>query len=238
MLKRIAEEINVVFGRDPAVRSRLEVVFCYPGFHAMLFYRLAHWLWKSDMKFLGRLVSHIGRFVSGIEIHPGATIGRRFFIDHGMGVVIGETASIGNDVTLYHGVTLGGVSPVDEERGSLRHPQLGNHVVVGAGAQLLGPITVGDHARIGSNAVVVKDVPEGAIMVGVPAHAVQPKVAVEDDKQHFDAYGTHAGDEDADPVTETLTTLSRQVELLQQRLQELESRDAAGAATAKKWEAN
>lgn len=236
MFKSIAEEINVVFERDPAVRSRLEVIFCYPGFHAMLFHRAAHWLWKSGFAFLGRFISQFGRFITGIEIHPGATIGRRFFIDHGMGVVIGETAKIGDGVTLYHGVTLGGVSPVDEKRGSLRHPQLGDHIVVGAGAQLLGPIKVGDHARIGSNAVVVKDVPEGAIMVGVPAHAIQPKPAIVEEKEHFDAYGTHAGEEDADPVTEVIGAMTRQIEALQRRIDELESRDGAGAETAKKWE--
>ncbi len=237
MFKRLEEEIKIVFDRDPAVRSRLEVILCYPGFHAMLFYRVANWLWKREFFFLGRFISQLGRFISGIEIHPGATIGRRFFIDHGMGVVIGETATVGDDVTLYQGVTLGGVSPTDEEHGSLRHPQLGNNIVVGAGAQLLGSISVGDHARIGSNAVVVRDVPEGAVMVGVPAHAIQHKPSsTEEEKEHFDAYGTPVGDEDADPVLETIQSLTQQLETMQKRIDELEARDDDGADTAKRWE--
>ena len=167
MFKRIREDIGCVFGRDPAVRSKIEVFFCYPGFHALLFYHVAHLLWESGFCLLGRFVSHVGRMVTGIEIHPGARIGRRFFIDHGMGVVIGETSVIGDDVTLYHQVTLGGVtwSP------GKRHPTVGDGVVVGAGAQVLGPITVGRDARIGANAVVLKDVPPGATMVGIPARA-------------------------------------------------------------------
>ena len=152
MFKRIWEDIGCVFGRDPAVRSRIEVFFCYPGFHALLFYHVSHWLWQSGFRLLGRFVSHVGRIVTGFEIHPGARIGRRLFIDHGMGVVIGETSVIGDDVTLYHQVTLGGVtwSP------GKRHPTVGDGVVVGAGAQVLGPITVGRDARIGANAVVLK----------------------------------------------------------------------------------
>ena len=161
MFKRIKEDLDCVFGRDPAVRSRPEIIFCYPGFHALVFYRLANWLWSKRIFLLARFVSHIGRVLTGIEIHPGATIGRRFFIDHGMGVVIGETAIIGDDVTLYHGVTLGGVTWAPGKR----HPTLQNEVVVGAGAQVLGPITVGRGARIGANAVVLKDVPDGATMV-------------------------------------------------------------------------
>ena len=157
MFARLKEEIGVVFDRDPAARNTWEVITCYPGFHAMLFHRLAHWLWGVGLNWLARLVSHGSRWLTGIEIHPGATIGRRFFIDHGMGVVIGETAEIGDDCTLYHGVTLGGTS---WNKGK-RHPTLGKGVVVGAGAKILGPITIGDGARIGSNAVVVKDVPAG-----------------------------------------------------------------------------
>lgn len=171
MFSRLQEDIAVVFERDPAARSKWEVLTCYPGLHALLFHRLAHRLWLSGFKWLGRFVSHIGRWLTGIEIHPGATIGRRLFIDHGMGVVIGETAEIGDDCTLYHGVTLGGVS---WNKGK-RHPTLGNNVIVGAGAKILGPITVGDGAKIGSNAVVVKDVPPGATAIGIPARLVDAK---------------------------------------------------------------
>ena len=169
MFDRLQEEIAVVFERDPAARSRWEVVTCYPGFHALLFHRLAHRLWHLELKWLARFVSHLARWLTGIEIHPGATIGRRFFIDHGMGVVIGETAQIGDDCTLYHGVTLGGTS---WNKGK-RHPTLDNGVVVGAGAKILGPIRVGAGAKVGSNAVVVKDVPAGATAIGIPARIVE-----------------------------------------------------------------
>jgi serine O-acetyltransferase len=165
MFDRASEEIKVIFDRDPAARSTWEVITCYPGFHALLLHRFAHRLWRWNLKWLGRFLSHIARWLTGIEIHPGATIGRRFFIDHGMGVVIGETAMIGDDCTLYHGVTLGGTS---WNKGK-RHPTLADGVVVGAGAKILGPITVGRGAKIGSNAVVVKDVPDGATAVGIPA---------------------------------------------------------------------
>lgn len=169
MFSRIREEIAVVFDRDPAARNTWEVITCYPGFHAMLFHRPAHWLWMAGFKWLARWVSNVARWLTGIEIHPGATIGRRFFIDHGMGVVIGETAEIGDDCTLYHGVTLGGTS---WEKGK-RHPTLGNGVVVGAGAKILGPIVIGDGARVGSNAVVVKAVPPGATAIGIPARIAE-----------------------------------------------------------------
>jgi len=168
MFARLKEEIAVVFERDPAARNTWEILTCYPGFHALLFHRLAHWLWETGLKWLARFTSHFGRWLTGIEIHPGAKIGRRFFIDHGMGVVIGETAEIGDDCTLYHGVTLGGTS---WNKGK-RHPTLGNGVVIGAGAKILGPITIGAGARIGSNAVVVKEVPPGATAIGIPAHVV------------------------------------------------------------------
>lgn len=169
MFPRLKEDIAVVFERDPAARNTWEVITCYPGLHATLIHRLAHWFWQAEFKWLGRLISHIGRWLTGIEIHPGATIGQRFFIDHGMGVVIGETAEIGDDCTLYHGVTLGGTS---WNKGK-RHPTLGKGVVVGAGAKILGPLTVGDGARVGSNAVVVKDVPSGATVIGIPARVVE-----------------------------------------------------------------
>ena len=165
LFSQLKEDIAVVFDRDPAARSTFEVVTTYPGFHAMVIHRLANKLWRMGLKWLARLVSYIGRWLTGIEIHPGATIGRRVFIDHGMGVVVGETAEIGDDCTLYHGVTLGGTS---WNKGK-RHPTLKPGVVVGAGAKILGPITIGANARIGSNAVVVKDVPDDATAVGIPA---------------------------------------------------------------------
>jgi serine O-acetyltransferase len=169
MFKKIREDIGSVFSRDPAARNAWEVLTCYPGLHALLFHRLAHGLWIRGIKWPARFVSQVSRFLTGIEIHPGATIGRRFFIDHGMGVVIGETAQIGDDCTLYHGVTLGGTS---WSKGK-RHPTLEDGVVVGAGAKILGPILIGKGAKIGSNAVVVKDVPAGATAVGIPARTVQ-----------------------------------------------------------------
>lgn len=164
MFKTLREDLQAVFDRDPAARSTLEVLAAYPGLHAIWFYRVSHKLWRHGWKLLARWMSHLGRFLTGIEIHPGARIGPGFFIDHGMGVVIGETAEIGRNVTLYHGVTLGGVS---WEKGK-RHPTIGDCVVVGAGAKVLGPIVIGDHTRIGANSVVVKDTPPESVVVGVP----------------------------------------------------------------------
>ena len=171
-------DIRAVFDRDPAARTTLEVVLTYPGLHALWGYRLAHWLWTHDFKFPGRVVSQLVRGLTGIEIHPGAIIGQGFFIDHGMGVVIGETAEIGHNVTLYHGVTLGGVSL---EKGK-RHPTLGDNVVVGAGAKILGAITIGDSSRIGANAVVVKNVPANSVVVGVPGQVVMRSQPTSDEQ--------------------------------------------------------
>ena len=170
MLTELRENIDCILDRDPAARSRLEILTCYPGLHAIMVHRLAHRLWKAGWHWLARFISHLGRMLTGIEIHPGAQIGRRVFIDHGFGVVIGETAEIGDDCTIYQGVTLGGTRLY---KGAKRHPTLGKGVVVGAGAQVLGGFTVGDHARIGSNAVVVKPVPAGATAVGNPARIVE-----------------------------------------------------------------
>jgi len=170
MFSRLREDIACVFERDPAARSTWEVLTCYPGFHALTLHRFSHWLWGHRLRWLARLFSHFTRFISGIEIHPGATIGKRVFIDHGMGVVIGETAVIMEGCTLYHGVTLGGTS---WNKGK-RHPTLEPGVVIGAGAKVLGPITVGAGAKIGSNAVVVREVPPGATAVGIPARIVEP----------------------------------------------------------------
>lgn len=173
MLGQLKEDLNSIFARDPAARNLFEVLTTYPGVHALIFHRASHALWQRGFKWPARMLSHLGRFLTGIEIHPGATIGRRFFIDHGMGVVIGETAEIGDDCTLYHGVTLGGTS---WNKGK-RHPTLGNGVVIGAGAKVLGPIRVGHNARVGSNAVVVKDVPDEATVVGIPAREASSKTA-------------------------------------------------------------
>ncbi|MFW0776753.1 MAG: serine O-acetyltransferase [Rickettsiales bacterium] len=230
MFKKIVNEIDSVFARDPAARSRLEVFLCYPGLHAILLYRFSNWLWKLGLKLPGRFVSMVARFVTGIEIHPGATIGQRFFIDHGMGVVIGETATIGDDVTLYHDVTLGGTSL---EKG-VRHPQVGNNVIIGAGAQLLGPINVGDNARIGSNAVVVKDVEPGATMVGVPAHAFGEK-SKSKAKKKFEAYAA-SEEADADPVFKIIYGLQEEVDILKRRVTELEAEDPSLLGSANKWE--
>ncbi|HET9113824.1 MAG TPA: serine O-acetyltransferase [Burkholderiales bacterium] len=191
MFKRLREDIAVVFDRDPAARSTFEVLTTYPGIHAILLHRVAAWLWRNGLKWLARFVAFFGRWATGIEIHPGARIGRRVFIDHGMGVVIGETAEVGDDCTLYHQVTLGGTSWNEGKR----HPTLGKGVVVGAGAKILGPLLIGDGARIGSNAVVVKDVPANATAVGIPArvlsdaHAATP-TAVK--KLGFTAYAISA----------------------------------------------
>jgi serine O-acetyltransferase len=169
MLKTIRRDIQSVFERDPAARSMLEVLLCYPGLYAVWGYRVAHWLWMHHLKLLGRCVSQITRWFTGIEIHPGATIGSGLFIDHGMGVVIGETAAVGRDVTLYHAVTLGGTSLAKGKR----HPTLGDRVVIGAGAKILGAITIGDDSRIGANAVVVKSAPPNSVVVGVPGQIIQ-----------------------------------------------------------------
>jgi len=169
MFDRLRDDIASVFERDPAARTTWEVLTCYPGLHALYIHKLARWFWLHGLRWLGRATSHFGRLLTGIEIHPGAQIGRRVFIDHGMGVVIGETAEIGDDVTLYHEVTLGGTSWAKGKR----HPTLGKGVVIGAGAKVLGPITVGEGAKIGSNAVVVKDVPPNATVVGVPGRVLE-----------------------------------------------------------------
>ena len=176
MFRQIREDVHAVFERDPAARSIPEILFCYPGFHAVLVHRLAHWFWVRRLYFLGRFASHIGRALTGIEIHPGATIGKAFFIDHGMGVVIGETSEIGDNVTLYHGVTLGGTT----WRKGKRHPTIGNNVVVGAGAKVLGPVKIGDNTRIGANSVVISEIPSNSVVVGIPGKVV---FRVEGDKR-------------------------------------------------------
>jgi serine O-acetyltransferase len=216
MFSRIREDIQCVFERDPAARSVWEVLTCYPGFHALQFHRISHALWTMGLRWLARFVSHWMRFFTGIEIHPGATIGRRVFIDHGMGVVIGETAEIGDDCTLYHGVTLGGVS----WKQGKRHPTLGRNVVVGAGAKILGPFTVGENAKIGSNSVVVKAVPAGATVVGIPARIVEHASAGgEAARMAFDAYAVSADLDD--PLNKVLATLGSRTEDFDGRLAEI-----------------
>jgi serine O-acetyltransferase len=216
--KNLREEIATVLKHDPAARSGLEVVLCYPGFHALLYYRLAHWLWEHGWLVLGRFVSHVGRVLTGIEIHPGATIGRRLFIDHGMGVVIGETTEIGDDVTLYQGVTLGGTSL---HRGK-RHPTLEDGVIVGAGAKVLGSFTVGRQARIGANAVVLTAVEPGATMVGIPARKQgEDRPAPQQQPPQFLPYGTPC-DETPDPVACALQVLQAEVAALRARLDDAE----------------
>jgi serine O-acetyltransferase len=213
MFSRIREDIQCVFERDPAARSVWEVLTCYPGFHALQMHRMWHACWSAGLRWIARFGSHFTRFMTGIEIHPGATIGRRVFIDHGMGVVIGETAEIGDDCTLYHGVTLGGVS---WNKGK-RHPTLGKGVVVGAGAKILGPFIVGDGAKVGSNSVVVKAVPAGATVVGIPARLVESGGDAR--RMAFDAYAVSA-DQD-DPLNKALLALGSRTEDLDERLAEI-----------------
>ncbi len=223
IFKQFAEDIDAILARDPAARSRLEVVLCYPGFHAVVFHRMANAAWRSDWKLVGRFISHISRWLTGIEIHPAAQIGRRLFIDHGMAVVIGETSEVGDDVTIYQGTVLGGVSLEQHKR----HPTLGNGVIVGAGAKILGPVVVGDGARIGSNAVVLKDVMPGATMVGVPARPVvrAPVRPVKADRSDFCAYGQ---DPDLpDPVARALDGLCSDLATLRARVAELEAQLAS-----------
>ncbi|WP_313463167.1 serine O-acetyltransferase [Pseudomonas nitroreducens] len=220
MFERVREDIQSVFHRDPAARNAFEVLTCYPGLHAVWLHRLAHGLWTSGWKWLARMVSNFGRWMTGIEIHPGAKIGRRFFIDHGLGIVIGETAEIGDDVTIYQGVTLGGTS---WNKGK-RHPTLADGVVVGAGAKVLGPFTVGAGAKVGSNAVVTKEVPPGATVVGIPG-----RIIVKDDadqaakrqamaeKLGFDAYGV--SQDMPDPVARAIGRLLDHLQAVDGRLE-------------------
>src|SRR5713226_6405837 len=229
MFARIREDIACTFERDPAARSTWEVITCYPGFHALLIHRFANWLWRMRMRWLARFASHLSRFLTGIEIHPGARIGRRVFIDHGMGVVIGETAELGDDCTLYHGVTLGGTT---WNKGK-RHPTLKHGVVIGAGAKVLGPIVIGEGAKIGSNAVVVKDVPAGATALGIPARVIldeQDKTREEKAaKLGFSAYAVTAKAED-DPLAKAVQGLldqsvemDKRIELILKQIEELQA---------------
>ncbi|MFO7954311.1 serine O-acetyltransferase [Thioalkalivibrio sp.] len=220
MFDRMREDIRCVFDRDPAARNAFEVLTAYPGLHALWYHRIAHWFWAHRLRWLARVIGNFSRWVTGIEIHPGATIGRRFFIDHGMGVVIGETAEVGDDCTIYHQVTLGGTT----WEGGKRHPTLGNEVVIGAGAKLLGPIHVGNHARIGSNAVVLKDVPADATAVGIPARVIGPRREPDPgfqqmaDRMGFDAYGLSR--DMPDPVANAIHRIVQRVHDLDERMEQ------------------
>jgi len=225
LFSRLRGDIACILDRDPAARSKWEVLTCYPGLHAIWIHRLAHWLWTHGLRWLGRFASHLGRFVTGIEIHPGAKIGSCVFIDHGMGVVIGETAEVGDGCTIYQGVTLGGTTLY---RGTKRHPTLGAGVVVDAGAKILCGFTVGDGARIGSNAVVVKEVPPGATVTGIPGRIVEAAEARE--AARFEAYAVVQ--EQTDPYAKAIQQLvehseelARSLRALQQKMAEME-RDA------------
>lgn len=233
--KRLKEDIDAFRARDPAARSTAEIVLCYPGFHALLFHGLAHVLWRHGWRLSARVLSHLGKMLTAIEIHPGAEIGRRLVIDHGTGTVIGETAVIGDDVTLYQGVTLGGISPsVDSHAqvGRKRHPTVRDGAIIGSGAAVLGPIIVGAGARVGANSVVTRDVPAGATVVGVPARAVEPKAGDGAKTGEFVAYGTPA-DGCPDPVLQTVEALRGQIGDLVRRVGELEDRLARTEAPAR-----
>ena len=215
MFKTLKEEIDSIIKRDPAAKSRLEVLLCYQGLHAIIFYRLANFLWHKNFLLLAKIISSFARCLTGIEIHPAARLGKRIFIDHGFGLVIGETADVADDVTLYHDVTLGGTSTINKD-GSLnkgkRHPTLESGVIIGAGAQILGPITVGKDARVGSNAVVLKDVPANVTVVGIPA-----KVAGSADHS-FAAYATSNDGNILDPVTKLLDKMQKEIDDLKKQI--------------------
>jgi len=226
MFNRLFQEIDSYVARDPALRSRWDVILSYPGFHALTCYRFSSWLWRRKLFTLGRFVSHLGRILSGIEIHPGAKIGERLFIDHGMGVVIGETAEIGDDVTIYQGVSLGGTSLAKGKR----HPTLEDGVIVGSGAQILGPFTVGAGARVGANAVVLDAVPPGVTVVGIPATIAQrskPASQPED----FAAYAV--GEEISDPLAKSIAQMQEDLETLRARVEELEAEQNAATNAAR-----
>ena len=229
-MRRFIDELRSIRARDPAAGGLVSVFFLTPSVYVMLAYRLAHWLWGWRLRFVARAVMLLARIVTGIEIHPAATIGKRFFIDHGMGVVIGETAEIGDDVTFYHGVTLGGLLPSvdsDGQRCQKRHPSIGNHVIIGAGAQVLGAILVDDCARIGANSVVVKDVPRGATVTGIPARPVSTKRPTDETK--FQPYGTPA-DLSSDARDRAIKGLLNEVEILHSKIKAMEESRETGVS--------
>ena len=229
MFARLNRDLNAIMDRDPAASSRLAAVFLYPSFQVMFAYRLAHPLWRAGFKFISRFIMQFARMITNIEIHPGATIGSGFFVDHGAGVVIGETAIIGRDVTLYQGVTLGGVLPAvdaNSQRSVKRHPTIGDNVIIGSGAQVLGNITVNAWARVGGNSVVTRDVPEGATVVGVPARQVTVKAVSSKVDDRFQAYAV-ANPGEVDPRERTISALVDEVQSLRARLNDMEDRMVA-----------
>jgi serine O-acetyltransferase len=213
-LGKFREDLSVVFQRDPAARNYFEILTTYPGVHALLLHRLAHFLWSIKLKLIARIFSHLARILTGIEIHPGAQIGRRFFIDHGMGIVIGETAIIGDDCTLYHGVTLGGTT---WKKGK-RHPTLKNNVVIGAGAKVLGPITLGNNSKVGSNAVVVTDIPNDSTAVGIPAKIIESGEKL----KKFSAYAVEKNSQD--PVLQSIDEILKTLEKQQKEIKALKKK--------------
>ena len=233
MFGTLKEDIQVVFERDPAARSAMETLIACPGLHAILLHRLNHWLWTKKLYLIARFSAHVARFLTGVEIHPGATMGRRLFIDHGMGIVIGETSEIGDDCSIYHGVTLGGTT---WQKGK-RHPTLKNGVIIGAGAKVLGPVTLGVNSRVGSNAVVIKDVPDYATVVGIPGHVITKKSKTEEDTKEaqreamakkigFDAYG---GSKDMpDPIQNALDAVLDHMHKVDKEIEELKKRPDKG----------
>jgi serine O-acetyltransferase len=219
-IKKFLKEIDTIIERDPAAESRLGVMFLYPSFHVMIFYKTANILWRYNLRFIARLIMQIGRMLTGIEIHPAAKIGCNFFMDHGLGIVIGETAEIGEDVTIYQGVTLGGVMPSIEsesQRNQKRHPTIGNNVIIGSGAQILGPIKIGDYARIGANSVVSKDVPSNVTVAGVPAREFSKSSKL----AKFKAYAVSTNE--IDPREKILNLLIEKVKILEKKIKSLEN---------------
>jgi len=214
---RIIEDVRSVFARDPAARNIFEVITCYSGVQAVIFYRLTHFLWRYKLRWLARFISTLARWITGIEIHPGAVIGRRFFIDHGMGVVIGETAIIGDDCMLYHGVTLGGTT-WDKVK---RHPTLKNGVVIGAGAKILGPITLGNNVRVGSNSVVVRSIDDNETVVGIPGRIVRQKT---EDGDSFDSYAAKASGISNDPTLQAVNSLIDRLSEMEKKLEKVSTK--------------
>ena len=234
MFTNLRRDLNAILERDPAASNKIAVVFLYPSFQVMLAYRLSHHIWNFGFRFIARLIMQMARILTGIEIHPAAKIGAGFFVDHGMGTVIGETAEIGCDVTLYHDVTLGGVMPAvdsDKQRASKRHPTLGDYVIVGAGAQILGPITVHRCARVGGNSVVTKDVPEGATVVGVPARQMTKTAVPSPATANFSPYAM-PDDRESDPRERTISALVDEVQSQRARLDALEDQLASTAVSS------
>ena len=217
--KIILNDLNAILARDPATNSKIEAIFCSSGFHSICFYRLSHALWQKKWHLCARILSQLGRFLTGIEIHPAAKIGKGFMIDHGMGVVIGETSEIGDNVTMYHDVTLGGTTVFDKN-GKIctkRHPTIGNNVIIGSGAQILGPIKIGNNCKVGSNAIVIKSVPANTTVVGFPAHPTQSS-----QNKNFCSYGFDS--QNQDKLSETVNDLSQEISLLRKEIKELKQK--------------